>query len=577
VDSVGFSRNLDLVLALKRPRPLVALGAVAWTLGCLPAGEPPAGQHILHDRTLTGVAFAPSEMDGVPSRLLATGPLRQLPKNYFVAPLESFADLYEVPLEETSGASTAPLPNPIIEGVVLELGKVDTRNVSTDARGRPVYLKYRKVSSYDDISVERHDWSTGNSSPLGSPRNWDERPFLLSPGRTRVLTNFLTDLDSWPRLGPLDASQGIFIGEDFYGVVRQTGTTVLVTDKPGAEPEFVLASTGALGLAAIQSADASQALVCASGTAVGGFVLPCGFGYQPFAILDLKTLATSALPIHESRLHFISTSDDGHWLLFSAPNRAYPDFNLDLLLHDWTTNTTERVDSTIVDARLSINGASEWRPGRSELWFYFYLASTRFGTWTPQAGFEVREGNPVTVRQMPENRTSMFTRRGTYWFSRDAQKTIFVGPADDPSVPGFPIHPVGTLVEEAWETSDGRLIVGASTVDNDRQDLAIVDPATGASRSLASGGHLVALGHSRALAIVSWETTRQAGDLVLIDLETAQQTLLAENVHGVAVDPGTSADVPPDADRLRPGSRVAFLTRSRLESPYDGLWVATLP
>jgi hypothetical protein len=64
---------------------------------------------------------------------------------------------------------------------------------------------------------------------------------------------------------------------------------------------------------------------------------------------------------------------------------------------------------------------------------------------------------------------------------------------------------------------------------------------------------------------------------VLVDLASGEQTMLAENVYAAAVDPGKTADVPMDADRLAPGTRVAFLTRSRLESPYDGLWVATLP
>jgi hypothetical protein len=88
---------------------------------------------------------------------------------------------------------------------------------------------------------------------------------------------------------------------------------------------------------------------------------------------------------------------------------------------------------------------------------------------------------------------------------------------------------------------------------------------------------VVALGQTRVLTILNWESTRQAGDLTLIDLDSAAQTMLAENVYAAAVDPGTTAKLPPDADRLSPGTRIGFLMRSRLESPYDGLWVATLP
>ncbi len=154
---------------------------------------------------------------------------------------------------------------------------------------------------------------------------------------------------------------------------------------------------------------------------------------------------------------------------------------------------------------------------------------------------------------------------------------MHVGPADDPTAPVFPIQPAGTWLEPLWETDDGRLLVGAGTIDADRQEVSLVDPATGASRAIVSGGHVLEVGHGRALAIVSWESTRRVGDLVLVDLATGEQTLLAENAYAAAVDPGMSAEVAPDADRLRSGTRVAFLTRSRFESPYDGLWVATLP
>src|SRR5512140_881649 len=50
--------------------------ASACLLGCLPAGNPPVGQHVLADRTLTDVHLSPSEVPGVPSYLLVTGPLR---------------------------------------------------------------------------------------------------------------------------------------------------------------------------------------------------------------------------------------------------------------------------------------------------------------------------------------------------------------------------------------------------------------------------------------------------------------------------------------------------------------------
>ena len=111
----------------------------------------------------------------------------------------------------------------------------------------------------------------------------------------------------------------------------------------------------------------------------------------------------------------------------------------------------------------------------------------------------------------------------------------------------------------------------------DTFDGKVVDPDTGASQSFVINGQVVALGHTRALALVDWQIDRKTGDLCLIDLATGAQTLLAKNVYTVAVDPGTHADVPPDIDALAAGTRIAFLVRNPFASPYDGLWVAELP
>ena len=280
-------------------------------------------------------------------------------------------------------------------------------------------------------------------------------------------------------------------------------------------------------------------------------------------------------------LRYFSASDNGHWLLFTGPTS--PELtSRDVVLHDWTTGETARSASfPNLGLAIGTSGAAEWRPGRDEVWVYFFRGGEGFATWKPESGFVTRaRGNhPVAMRHRPDGRDSVFTRDGAYYFSTRAGQSlpIHVGPADDPTAPVFPIQPAGTWVGALWETEEGGLLVGAYTFDSNRQDLSIVDPATGASRILASGGHVLQLGRGRALAIVSWESTRRVGDLVLVDLATGEQTLLAENAYAAAVDPGVSADVAPAADRLRSGTRVAFLTRSRFESPYDGLWMATLP
>ena len=104
-----------------------------------------------------------------------------------------------------------------------------------------------------------------------------------------------------------------------------------------------------------------------------------------------------------------------------------------------------------------------------------------------------------------------------------------------------------------------------------------MNPTAGTSRAVAGGGQVVAVGKTRALALLEWDGGRNSGTLTLIDLASGAQTLLAEDVYLAAVDPGHFVDVPPDADVLAPGTEIAFLSRGRFASPYDGLWVTQLP
>jgi hypothetical protein len=253
-----------------------------------------------------------------------------------------------------------------------------------------------------------------------------------------------------------------------------------------------------------------------------------------------------------------------------------------LFLYDWTAGVYATVDSSSFDA--SVGGDGEWRPGHDEIWLYAYTDPPRFAIWKPGASYLVQEGDLAQVYQSLDGRMSMFTRDGRHWFSYEhvmvgnlAMALLYVGSADDVTAPRMLLHPQGTVVSALWETSDGRLLVGASTLDYKRQDIYLVDADARTSRAIASGGHLVAIGRTRVLALLNWELSRLTGDLTLIDLATGEATVLAQDVYAVAVDPGKSADVPLDADRLAPGTRVAFLTRNRLASPYDGLWVASLP
>jgi hypothetical protein len=141
----------------------------------------------------------------------------------------------------------------------------------------------------------------------------------------------------------------------------------------------------------------------------------------------------------------------------------------------------------------------------------------------------------------------------------------------------LPLNPTGTEAYRYAQLDDGRLLVEAWSSDYRRDDIYLVDADAGTTRAIASAGQLVAVGQTRALALLNWQLSRSSGDLTLIDYASGAHTLLAQDVYAVDVDRGKSAAVPPGTDALAPATRVAFLSRNRLESRDDGLWVAELP
>ena len=161
-----FARCFSLLAvpeAITKLGPFAALGAAAWAVSCLPAGAPPAGQHIVHDRTLAGVYFVPSEVAGIPSRVLALGPLRPYPRLEGDSRRDMLSDVYYVPVPEPPSTAAALDQVPIITDFVLPKGEADTYRFVSDSWGRPVYLRCLR-SSYD--VAERFDWATGEVENL---------------------------------------------------------------------------------------------------------------------------------------------------------------------------------------------------------------------------------------------------------------------------------------------------------------------------------------------------------------------------------------------------------------------------
>jgi hypothetical protein len=289
------------------------------------------------------------------------------------------------------------------------------------------------------------------------------------------------------------------------------------------------------------------------------------------ATLQESPFSSEAVPDYLWEPSAVLASPDGHWLAFLSAITTTADT---LTLFNWVTSEAQQID-------VSDCSAWEWRPGHEELWLTINDGTLRI--WRPETGVIAMPVAPVQNARAPNGTFSIFTSDGNYWFSmRPGQESsdeqaLYVGSADDPAGPAYQVTPAGAQIYSHWELADGRILAGAWTTFGDRRDYYLVDPSTGASQGFAVNGLLVALGHTRALAHVNWEAGLGSGDLSLIDLATGAQTLLAQDVYAAAVDPGVHADMPTGTDALATGTRIAFLVRNRIDSPYDGVWIAELP
>jgi hypothetical protein len=572
-------------------RRLLAAAFACALAGCLPAGDPPAGRHLVKDRTLSGVFLSPSERDGVPSYVLATGPLRN---PGLAAPYssETVADVYAF-ADATSPATLEGLAS--VEPVIVDMdvpAMDPTRyTFATDSRGRLLYVRWNSGTP-PGIAEIFELWRLDLASAAGeflayanpaqgvllnaNPR-LGARPFLLSPGQTQVFVNdsgsgYLIGLDRKHYLWL--ANNPAFIGEDFYcaGILPQepngdTSGANIIRIKPDAASEVLMSSTGQLGLVPIVG-DFTPQLV---------LTLYTDQGQAAFALLDTDTLASTPFPPEKGQAEFVSASPDGHFLLFrTAITGGDPSLPTDhrLFIYEWMGDAFVVVDSS--QTGKVIGGWSEWRPGTSDLWFS--TLPDGFAIWNPTRGVTTMAGNPNPFADL-SGEPSMFTRDGRHWFSwrLTPRPTVCVGSADDPLAPLLPVNPTGTEASRYAQLDDGRLLVEAWASDYRRNDIYLVDADAGTTRAIGSAGQLVAVGNDRALALLNWQVSRASGELTLIDYASGAHTVLAQDVYAVDVDRGRSAAVPPGTDSLAPGTRVAFLGRNRLEARDDGLWVAELP
>jgi len=288
-------------------------------------------------------------------------------------------------------------------------------------------------------------------------------------------------------------------------------------------------------------------------------------------VMDPTTLAQTPLP----QILFIdSFSPDGRWILADPPEAARSlqgDEPRPLILIDRTTGA--------VDQEFDVpnpTGLPEWRPGHDQLWI---SGGSQTVVATPGASPVTIDRLATTYYRRNDLANSKFAQGGQlfFWLTPDPNAPFpgdrvpaEVSSADDPEArPAVTLNPEGSGVASYWELADGRLLAEDWYKSAARSDLIVVDPATGTQRVIGEAGSAFAVGKRRVLAQLRVADGR--GDLVLIDLDTGAQTKLAEAVTEAVVEPR------PGDDALASGTHVAFTVVNPVASPYDGLWLVTLP
>lgn len=533
----------------------LALASLA-TAACLPRGNPPAGRQILADRNAALMGLVNPNGDGV---------LRVL----FFRPGKD-ADNVDLWVLSVAPDGSAPVEKLLLtdldSGIELsDRPQATSYGFGQDARGR-VFLTNKS-------GLFRVDPVTGETLALGAGY-----PGSISASGQRVLIQIFTGGSSEDVLCEADGSMSVIDGSlaTFVGdtVLYQSATGDLMRIPPGGAAQPIAA-----GVTSFNAVNDNLLLLT---RAIPDPTMPAPSPDNPFSplpaqvtasLLDLTTLVETPLPVGPLYQYGASFSPDDRWILTSQASQDGQDGQSPTTTYGQPPVLVDTVTGTIEPLPTTFAFIAGWRPGHDELWASAYDPN-QTGQLSDSSVSIKRPGQPVVT--IPGVYLSGFSGDGAYWFSRGApfsaaQSSDLVGVADAPAGPRFPAVPNGSSLSSVWSTGDGRLVTTASVDVNafDEFFVQVVDPRTGASQLLGERGYLSAVGQTRALGLYHMSYLR--GDLTSTDFTTGRSTVLASEFAMWSVVEPLGADACP------PGGRIVYQFQSRFDSPWDGLWLATVP
>jgi hypothetical protein len=514
---------------------------VATTAACLPRGAPPSGRQVSSGAETQLAAIVPPNGDGV-LRILA----------FRAGAQAGTKDLYLLSLDAAGGPPSERL---------LASGSDDTEDLGCIHRLAPCSLidPAGSIWVYAGSGLERVDPLTGDEVVVGT--SWwlrsrsGQRYFISNVQDGSTLygpDGSTTTLDVLPY--SMVGVTAAFFGEDFYYL---THAAALMHVAPSGSPEQL--ATGISGLSGQTTPDGALLLLNRSSDA-----------FAPrYSVLDPITRQETALSVAPNRSWCNSgnrsspqdfdVSADGRWLLTTDSTARQ------FVFFDYRSGTKKAVAFPDDLPTEAASFGSCWRPGTFEIWL----------TANPSDARTVWVLNPdAPAISVPGLAFMGFTEDGAHWFSTasssDANPIVVqVAATDDPTGPRVLATPPDTSLFGDWSLADGRLLTSVYAKDMDRADLIAVDLETGAGDRLAEKGRVVDVGQTRAVGIFHFESG--AGDLTAVALDSGRQTNLAPEF-------ATTAFIEPQgADPVAPGTRVVYQFQARTPSPYDGIWVVSLP